>query len=266
MLVVVMGCSLFLITFNVKKIGVPFSLEPYVIAFLTPVQSLVTKTVRQVSSVWDRYLDLLQVEEENELLKKKLQQLTVESHRHHEIEKRYQRLAKLLDFKARLAYETVAAEVVARDSTSWYEVVIINRGTRDGIKNGMAVVAPEGLVGQVFQVSPHGSKVLLITDFRSSVDALIQRSRHSGILIGSSREICEMKYLPMNADVHPGDWVISSGMGGIFPKGLPIGRIVRVNKKGRGFFQEAEVALSVDMNKLEEVLVITGKNEESASS
>ncbi|MBI2877459.1 MAG: rod shape-determining protein MreC [Candidatus Tectomicrobia bacterium] len=252
-----MGCSFFLITFHVKKSELPFSLEPYVITFLTPVQSVVTRTVRQATSVWDHYVNLVEVKEENARLKKRLQQLTVERHRYQEIEQRYQRLAKLLDFKARLAHKTVAAEVVARDSnTGWYEVVVINRGSQDGVEKGMAVVAPEGLVGQVLQVSSHGAKVLLITDFRSSVDALVQRSRHSGILIGSSREICQMKYLPLNADVRPGDWVVSSGMGGIYPKGLPIGRVIRVNKKGQGFFQEADVALSADMNALEEVLVI----------
>ena len=248
-----------MITLSARHIHLPFSLDTYVISVFAPVQYLITKSVNGISSFWDHYVYLVGAEKEKEELQEKLMQLTEKHYHYLEMEERYNRLLAHLDFKQQFDFETVAAEVISHNLNSWYEIVTIDRGTQDGVIKEMAVVSHLGLVGQVIQAASDWSKVLLITDFRSSVDALIQRNRQGGIVVGSSKNTCKMKYLPLNADILPGDQVISSGLGGLYPKGLPIGRIVDVNWKDQGFFKEASVALNVDINKLEEVLVVTRK-------
>ena len=210
--------------------------------------------------MWHGYVYLVKVEEENQELREKALELTEETHRYREKEERYSRLVDILEFKRQFEFETVPAEVVGRDLNSWYEVIIIDRGIQDGVDKGMAVVSHMGLVGHVLQAVSRWSKVLLITDFRSAVDALIQRGRQGGIVVGLTKNSCKMKYLSLNADIIPGDQVISSGLGGLYPKGLPIGRVMEVERKGQGFFKEAQISLNVDMNKLEEVLVVTRKD------
>lgn len=259
LLALAVGGSLCLITLSAKKVYLPFSLEPYVISVLAPAQYVITQAIRKVHSGWDHYIYLVGVEKENQALREKLLVLTKETHRCQEMEERCRRLLDLLDFKREFEFKTKAAEVVGRDLNSWYGVIIINRGTQDGVTKGKAVVSHLGLVGHIIQAASRWSKVLLITDFRSAVDALIQRSRQGGVVVGSSRGMCRMKYLPMNADILPGDQVVSSGLGGLYPKGLPIGRVVEVKRKDQGFFKEAEINLNVDMNKLEEVLIVLEK-------
>jgi rod shape-determining protein MreC len=121
----------------------------------------------------------------------------------------------------------------------------------------MAVVSPEGIVGHVLQTSPHCAKVLLITDFNSSVDAIIQRSRAKGLVEGNGENFCRLKYAPRTHDIQPGDRVVTSGLGGRYPKGLMIGKIRKIKKKSYGLFQQAEIIPSVNFAKLEEVFVIT---------
>jgi rod shape-determining protein MreC len=135
---------------------------------------------------------------------------------------------------------------------------VIDRGTQDGIVKGSAVLAPEGIVGQVFLASAHAARVLLVSDHNSGVDAIVQRTRAQGIVQGTVDAGCVLKYVKRTEDVQLGDDVITSGLDGIFPKGLPIGRVVEVDKRGRGLFQHAEVKPSVDFDQLEEVLVTRG--------
>jgi rod shape-determining protein MreC len=121
----------------------------------------------------------------------------------------------------------------------------------------MPVVSPEGIVGHVLQTSPHSAKILLVIDFNSSVDALIQRSRAKGVVEGNGESLCRLKYAPRTQDIQPGDTVVTSGLGGRYPKGLLVGKISKVDKKSYGLFQQAEIVPSVDFAKLEEVFVIT---------
>jgi rod shape-determining protein MreC len=149
------------------------------------------------------------------------------------------------------------AQIIGTDPSSWFRTIIIDKGTKHGVQRGMAVVAPEGVVGYVLQISPHCAKVLLITDFNSSVDVLIQRSRGKGVAEGNGENRCRLKYATRKEDIQPGDMVVTSGMGGRYPKGLVIGKISKVDKKSYGLFQKAEIVPSVNFAKLEEVFVIT---------
>ncbi len=121
----------------------------------------------------------------------------------------------------------------------------------------MAVISPEGVVGQILKVAPHYATVLLVTDYNSAIDSIVQKTRARAIVEGKGENRCQLKYLLRAEEVNVGDVILTSGLGGNFPKGLLIGEIRKVEKKGYGIFQYAEIAPSVDLTKLEEVLVIT---------
>src|SRR5439155_24980271 len=128
--------------------------------------------------------------------------------------------------------------------------LLIGRGERDGVVRGAAVLAPAGIVGHVFQVSPNAARVLLVADHNSGVDALVQRTRARGIVQGTADGGCGLKYVKRTEDIQVGDTVVTSGLDGIFPKGLPIGKVVSVDKRGQGLFQYAEIAPRVDAEQL----------------
>ena len=132
----------------------------------------------------------------------------------------------------------------------------MNQGENDGVAKDMAVATSEGVVGRVIEVSRNTAKVLLITDANSAVDVIVQRSRAQGILEGKIEETCILKYVQKSEEVQVGDRVITSGLGGIFPKGLVVGTVTKVDRKRPGIFQYIEVTPAVDLSKLEEVLIL----------
>ncbi|TMA57251.1 MAG: rod shape-determining protein MreC, partial [Deltaproteobacteria bacterium] len=166
------------------------------------------------------------------------------------------RLGKLLALRGELGVAAVAARVVGRSPTAWVHTVVLDKGERHGISKGMAVLTPEGVVGQVVSVSAHAARVLLISDPNSGVDALVQRTRARGIVAGTIEGGCLLKYIQRGDDVAAGDTVITSGLDGIFPKGQLIGTVARVGKKDSRIFQDVEVILSAELAKVEEVLVV----------
>jgi rod shape-determining protein MreC len=229
--------------------------ENVVLSVTRPLQQAATWTTRSVRGVWDNYLFLVNLQRDNQRLREEVKWLRQENHRYLEAYLQYQRLQRLLNFRGQTPLEAVAAEVIGRNSNSWTEIIYINRGTRDKVAKGLPVVTHEGLVGQVIQAAPALSQVMLLTDFRSGVDALVQRTRASGVVAGRGRNIAELKFLPVGADLQPGDRLISSGMGGVFPKGLIIGEVRGIPRNGRQTPQ-VEIQPSVDFSHLEEVLVL----------
>ncbi|MBI3326759.1 MAG: rod shape-determining protein MreC [Nitrospinae bacterium] len=247
--------SLTLVTWKVKGRAPVAAFESVVLSVTLPLQHSINWVMRGVGGVWDRYIDLVHVRQQNIRQQEEIKWLREENNRFLEAYLQYQRLQRLLNFKEWLPPEMVATEVVGRDSNNWTEIIYINKGTRDGVSKGLAVVTHEGLVGQVIHAAPMNSKVMLITDFRSGVDALVQRTRTSGVVAGRGRNVAELKFLPVGADVQPGDRLISSGMGGVFPKGLIIGEVKGIHLNGSQF-QDVEVKPSIDFSRLEEVLVL----------
>lgn len=226
---------------------------------ISPVQSVVSKTIRSFKTVWSNYFLLISVSRDNEILKKKLGEVTMERNRYIEVELENVRLRKLLNFKKKHTFKTKAAKVIGRDITKWFKTVIIDQGRANGIVSGLPVVVSEGIVGQVTEVALNHSKVLLVEDRNSAVDALIQRNRASGILKGESTDRCFLDYALLKNDIRVGDIVVSSGLDGLYPKGLRIGNVSRVVRPNAGIFQEVIVKPFVDFEKLEEVLVIIQK-------
>ena len=247
--------SLTLLTWKVKnRVPVAF-FENVVLSITRPLQEAATWTTRSLREVWGNYVYLVSVQRDNQRLREEIKWLRQENHRYLEAYLQYQRLQRLLNFREQTPLDVVAAEVVGRDSNSWTEMVYINRGTRDKVAKGYPVVTHDGIVGQVIHAAPALSQVMLLTDFRSGVDALVQRTRASGVVAGRGRDLAALKFLPVGADVQPGDRLISSGMGGVFPKGLIIGAVKDITRNGRQG-QQVEIQPNVDFSHLEEVLVL----------
>ncbi|MFZ2445961.1 MAG: rod shape-determining protein MreC [Syntrophobacteraceae bacterium] len=202
------------------------------------------------------YVWLRNLRGENEVLKKEVAALESKITSYHEAYVENLRLRRLLDFKSAIQAETVASQVIMHDMTGWFQTLMIDKGFRDGIRQDMAVVNDEGVIGRVLDVSDRYSRVLLITDPGSSVDGIIQRNRVRGILSGKDANGCMFKYVRGNLDIQVGDLVVSSGKDGLYPKGLRLGVIQAAFKDPVDLFQKIEVRPLVRLSALEEVLVI----------
>jgi rod shape-determining protein MreC len=218
---------------------------------------LLSSADRRVETVWDRYVALRKVREENEQLRREIEFLRGQAADLREMAAANQRLAELLRFRTNSPSPTVAARVVGRDATNWYHGVVLDKGEQDGIQTEMGVVTLGGAVGRVVKTRASSSMVLLITDPNNAVTSLIQRTRDEGIIEGTFEGKTRMKYIPLLSTVRVGDPVVTSGLTGGFPKGVPVGTITSIHKDEGGLFQTAEVQPEVDFTKLEEVLVVT---------
>ena len=231
-------------------------LDSFAGVILSPFQNIFTITVQSVLEGFDRYFDLVDVSNENERLIREVARLANEKNELIERIARQKRVAGLMAFKDNRKKDSLVASVIGRDATQWSKVVVINKGSRHGLKKYLAVVTNSGVIGQIIYAGPNTSKVLLTIDSRSAVDSIFQDSRVSGVVVGTGKEQCQIKYVPSNAKIKVGDRVLSSGMGGIFPKGLFIGTVFQVVKKKQGLFQEITLTPGSDLSKLEEVLVL----------
>jgi len=193
---------------------------------------------------------------ENKILKEKVDRLNSALNKLKETSAENQRLAGLLEFKKKGDYDVIPARVIGRDPANWYESVFIDKGTASGAGVDMPVVTAEGLVGKIVEASLNSSKVLLIIDKNSRVGAMVQSSRDYGIIEGASSGVCRLNYLSRNAIVNISDDVVSSGLGAVYPKGLMIGKIVKVGIDDFSLNKYAEVEPVCDFSKLEEVLIL----------
>ncbi|MCK4536790.1 MAG: rod shape-determining protein MreC [Desulfuromonadales bacterium] len=229
--------------------------EALVLRVTGPAQSVLTDAINGVAHIWGNYLYLVdtavynrQLLEQNSALKAELNQLK-------EISLENERLRLLLEFKESQPVQTLPARVIAEDASSWFRTVMIDKGSADGVLEGMPVVVAEGVVGRVIRNGPHESRVLLITDAASAVATLIQDSRARGICRGQGHSL-NFDFVLRKEDLKVGEPIITSGMGGIFPKGLMIGHVKSIDRLEFGLFQAIEVTPSVDFPRLEEVLVL----------
>jgi rod shape-determining protein MreC len=217
---------------------------------------LLSSTDRRLGTVWDRYVALQKVQEENRQLRREIEFLRGQAADLREMAAANQRLGELLRFQADAPAQTVAARVVGRDATNWYHGVLLDKGERDGVQVEMGVITLTGTVGRVVKTSASSSVVLLITDPNNAVTGLIQRTRDEGIIEGTFEGAVRMKYIPLLSTVRVGDPVVTSGLTGRFPKGVPVGTITNIQKDEGELFQTADVHPDVDFTKLEEVLVV----------
>jgi len=230
--------------------------EQLIVEITTPFQRLIRQAINATSDFWTNYLYLVDVRSENEWLKREIDSLRRENSQNRELLATHDRLRRLLQFKEVVQRPVIAAQVIGLDPTGWFQSIMIDKGKNAGIRLDMPVVNALGVVGRVVSVSSNYAKVLLIIDQNSAVDCLTQRSRDRGMVKGTSGEVCKMDYMAKTSDAVGGDLVITSGLGGIFPKGLPVGRVSSVKEGDDKLFKDIDVVPSVDFSKLEEVLVI----------
>lgn len=209
-----------------------------------------------VSRVWSNYVDLVGAREEAAWLRKRLREVDQRRESTTDLERENARLQALLDLRDRMPGQGVAARVTSAETKGLFHSATLGKGTRDGIAPGQAVISADGVVGQVFQASPSAARVLLLGDPSSGIDAIDVRTRARGIVEGSPDEGCRLKYVKRGDEIHVGDELVTSGLDGTFPKGVPLGTITAIVPGERGLFRSAEVKPAVDFSKVEEVLVV----------
>jgi len=239
-----------------QRKGVEF-LDALVIEVCAPFQKASTFVIKAIHGAFQEYFFLVHLGRENATLKQRIAELQKENRQMREMAIANERLQRLLQFREKISPSVIGAEVIGQDPSSWFKSVTVNKGEKDGVRKGMAVISPEGVIGQILKTAPDYATVLLITDYNSAIDSIVQRTRAKAIVEGKGENLCQLKYLLRADEVIVGDTVVTSGLGGNFPKGLTVGEIKKVDKKGHGIFQYAELVPSVDLTKLEEVLIIT---------
>ncbi len=227
-----------------------------------PFQRAAIHSIRFVRSIWEDYFYLVTVAKENKRLRSELGRCDEQINRYREMEHFNTRLREFLRFKKQTNSEVLTAEVISKDASAWYKTIMIDKGLRDGVEKGAPVVVPQGIAGQVIDAMEKTSKVLLVIDRNSAVDGLVQRTRARGIVKGDAYGSCIFQYALRKEDIKPEDIIVSSGMDGIYPKGLRLGVVADVQNIRSGIFQEVRVVPFVDFEKLEEVLVVMHTPEE----
>ncbi len=222
-------------------------------------QSAATAVIAGITGIWDGYIALRGVREENIRLRKELARCRREIADYSEAAALNIRLNKLLELKEEVESPKLTARIIGRDPSDWFRVIIIDRGKNDGIHKGMPAITVEGMVGQVLSASPDKARVLLGIDPNSAVDGLIQHCRAQGIIKGDG-ESYVFNYVMKNLDIRENDLIVTSGLSGVFPKGIPVGRVTRVTNTARGMFQEVKVAPVVNFNQLEYVMILLREN------
>jgi rod shape-determining protein MreC len=231
-------------------------LEQIIIELIAPFQKFIQRTIDTTEGIWESYFHLISVHDDNIRLKNEIDTLKMENAQFRELVATYQRLQGLLQFKETIDFPVIAAQVIGRDPSGWFQSVIIDKGKRSGLVINMPVVNAEGVVGRLVSVSTDYAKVLLIIDQNSAVDGIIQRSRDTGIVKGISSTECELEYVLKTSDVTIDDVVVTSGLGRIFPKGIPVGRVTEVDNVPGELFKWVKIEPMVDFSRLEELLVI----------
>ena len=215
--------------------------------------------IDSVRNIWTGYIYLVDLRKENRRLRRIIHDMKAEQNLFQEEVEANKRLRRLLQFEEQNPLPKLPAQVIGWDASSWFRSITIDRGTADGVSEGMVVTAVEGLAGHVQHASAHTSQVLLIVDHNSAVSAIVRRTRSRGIVVGKRLNRCQLKYLEQAEEVHAGDEVITSGLDGRYPKGLMIGLVTEVQKKEQGLFQQADVKPLAELNKLEEVFILLEK-------
>lgn len=265
-LLAVLLVSLLLLTVQTRGGGTGRAGELVAIA-VTPVQSLLVRIHRGALGFWANYVDWKAVRRENVVLRGENEQLRVMSLQAGETREENTRLRRLLLLKNRLPLSTVAGEVIGREAGGWVRSLTVNRGRGDGIAQQTPVIVPDGLVGRVVQVHRGAAVIQLLNDPASTVGAVVLRTRTAGLVEGDAGGTVRFKFMARDgSSVAPGDLVVTSGLGTLFPKGLPVGRVVKIEDKGSALFHFAVLAPAVDFSRVEEVLLVTGQTSQDLAA
>lgn len=236
--------------------------ERVIIDLMAPAQSIMTNLQEGVSSYFHHYVMNLNASKENKILKDKIADLQNEVFGYQESLRESDRLRELLKYNEQIDRKKIVARVVSWDSADDYKVVRINKGLKDGVKIQSVVVSSEGLVGYVYRLTDHFADVITILDANNRVDGVVERLRSHGVVEGYNRGRCIMKYVNRTEPIILNDVVLTAGLGNVYPKGLKIGYISRIERESYGITQHVEITPIVNFSKLEEVVVLVYEQEE----
>lgn len=254
--VLLLAFSVLLTSFNARSSQYSDPFARLFLDALEPLQSGLTSVGNRVLHVWRRYVYLVEAESDNRKMRERLEQLEQHAVRMSELQYSNRRLEELLRFRSRLHGAVYGARVIGRGPLPWSRTFTIDRGERDGVRRDMAVITAQGVVGKVVEVARSSSRVLLLTDHNSGIDAIVQRSRAHGIVQGAMDEGCHMKYVQRGEDIAVGDRIVTSGLDGVFPKGVLVGTVTDVSRRQRGLLQVAVIQPGAALEQVEEVLLV----------
>jgi rod shape-determining protein MreC len=230
--------------------------KKYVGDGIGPILKGLSMPVKSVDYVVDSYFNLIDVKRKNGDLNRRLEAMEGENQKIVELEKENERLRKLLELRSEHPGSMIAANIIGEDVVNWFRCVVIDKGSASGIQAKMPVVTPAGIVGQAVEVNRWHTKVMIINDTNSDVDAYVAGKHTRGIIEGTGQTILKLKYVLKNDDAEVGDKLITSGKDAIYPKGLSVGIITNVNKNKPGLFADIDVMPYNNFRKLDEVLVV----------
>lgn len=236
--------------FLLHKLG-----QPFADLIALPLEGMATLD-REIREWWMQYIALQGVSEQNRELRKKVEHLTGEVNQLRAQALMGKRLASFLEFQEDESIRTVAAKIIGRSPSNWYQGVILNKGEAAGVREQMGVMTPAGVVGRIVRTSRSTSIALLAIDPNVAIAGMVQRTREQGIVQGTSQGLVRMKYLPPHSSIKEGDAVVTSGLTGSFPREVLIGKVSRVEESEDSLFQTADIVPAVQYRKLDEVLII----------
>ncbi len=228
----------------------------WAISAVTPIEAAVVHSQQWVQNIFKNYAYLRGIRRENRELRAQIEQMKIQQTRMEEDARMARRVQALLGFKEQYVDSTIAAQVIGTSGSEQSRVLYIDKGSDDGIRTDMAVITPAGIVGKIVQVADNWSQVLPINDQFSGVGAALKDSRLQGILKGTPSGATTLQYIMSDEKVTPGEDVITSGGDRIFPKGLPVGKVLSV-QPGKDLFLNIRVTPTAQLNQVEEVLVVT---------
>ena len=237
-----------------SKSGVPV-IEAVTFGIFSEVQRGLSGGFAGFRHVWTGYIGLRNLKVQNDALQRDLAVAQVAVQEQRALADRAGGLARLLDMREHLALKTVAAEIIGAAATPDFRTLTIDKGTREGLKADMAIIAPAGIVGRLVVPSLRSAKVQLLVDRNAAAGAIVQRTRAQGVVVGAGDDRLRMEYVSEVFDIVAGDVVVTSGIDGIYPKGFVIGRVESVEKAG-GAYKRIMIKPAVDFSSLEEVLVV----------
>ncbi len=235
----------------------------WAVGAITPFERALVWVQNSTGNIWHNYFYLRGVRAENRQLKEQIEQMRLEQVRLSEDAAQAHRLQTLLAFKEQFVSKTVAAQVIGSSGSDLSRILYIDKGENAGIRRDMAVITADGIVGKVLLVSPSWAQVLLISDQSSGVGAILEKSRLQGVIRGTANGEIILERVMSDEQVQPGEAVLTSGGDQIFPKGLPVGTVTKVGN-GRDLFLNINIKPAANLSKLEEVLVLTEKQERQA--
>ncbi len=227
-----------------------------VLDIAAPVQKMIALPIGLVQDAWRHYVSVLDVSEQNEALASRLALLEEENLQLREALVASGRLARIAEIRADFEVPMLPSELVGVDPSPWFRSVLVDDGRSNGVRSGMPVISELGLVGLVTATSRGTARVMLVLDRQSAVDGIVQRSRSRGIVRGRGTDELDFEFVVRGRDVRIGDVVISSGLGGVYPKGIRIGEITSVSDPGSGLLQTAKLTPAVEFGRLEQIFVM----------